>query len=168
MPLPRGTTGPRDLRRTGRPGIRQGWRHRESARRASPGGGGEIAGHRRRSGVPDRWPRGHRRGDAPAGRGPPGRTGRPAVPARRRGMVPGLDWPKRPRPVLEHRMWLWHLRSLQALTHGNPAGAGPSILSTSVRFGRDGFRVRASCVPVSTLRRDPARCTGLAAVSDFS
>ena len=31
---------------------------------------------------------------------------------------------------LEHRMWLWHLRSPQALTHDNPAGAGPSILST--------------------------------------
>ena len=27
-------------------------------------------------------------------------------------------------------MWLWHLRSPQALTHGNPAGAGPSIFSS--------------------------------------
>ena len=29
-------------------------------------------------------------------------------------------------------MWLWHLRSPQALTHGNPAGAGPSIFSREV------------------------------------
>ncbi len=26
-------------------------------------------------------------------------------------------------------MWLWHLRSPQALTHDKPAGAGPSIFS---------------------------------------
>ena len=54
------------------------------------------SGRRRRPRVPDRRPRRHRRGDAPAGRGPPGRTGRAAVPARRCGMVPGLDRPKLP------------------------------------------------------------------------
>ena len=31
-------------------------------------------------------------------------------------------------------MWLWHLRSPQALTHGNPAGAGPSIFSRARQF----------------------------------
>ena len=30
---------------------------------------------------------------------------------------------------LKRRMWLWHLRSPQALTHDKPAGAGPSIFS---------------------------------------
>ena len=34
-------------------------------------------------------------------------------------------------------MWLWHLRSPQALTHGTPAGAGPSIFSKRFRPGRN-------------------------------